>query len=65
MDMPEESIIYEVLLTLKDQIIDKDILRRLELLDSPDLRSLRFIHLVLALNKVEYWVFLIHTISLA
>jgi len=63
--MPEESIIYEVLLTLKDQIIDKDILRRLELLDSPDLRSLRFIHLVLALNKVEYWVFLIHTISLA
>ena len=65
MDMPKESIIYEVLLTLKDQIIDKDILRRLELLDSPDLRSLRFIHLVLALNKVEYWVFVIHTISLA
>lgn len=63
--MPKESIIYEVLLTLKDQIIDKDILRRLELLDSPDLRSLRFIHLVLALNKVEYWVFVIHTISLA
>ena len=53
MDMPKESIIYEVLLTLKDQIIDKDILRRLELLDSPDLRSLRFIHLVLALNKVD------------
>ena len=65
MDMPKESIIYEVLLTLKDQIIDKDILRRIELLDSPDLRSLRFIHLVLALNKVEYWVFVIHTISLA
>ena len=50
-----ENMIYDALCLVKDDIVDKNSIRRAKLCDNPSEDTARAINLILLLNKLEYF----------